>query len=227
MSRRAFPLAAVTMAFGLQLGVTTAAAAQNPQRRPPRLEPFAAEYWILLSPLVWHPLDTVGRQPVDSRRDSIVVPAGFVTDFASIPFRFRGAIERDSESKFPAVVHDYLYWEQSCTRDQADRLFRAALIEHGVGDPALTTYYQAVHRGGNGAWEANAQERRQGLPRVVPLRDTVRILQGTRWPELRRQLHREGLRSGPRAEIPPSMCNRGNETPKRRPWYQRWFGWLW
>ncbi len=42
----------------------------------------------------------------------IVVPSGFVTDFASVPWYGRWFINVLGKHSIPAIVHDYLYWEQ-------------------------------------------------------------------------------------------------------------------
>lgn len=43
---------------------------------------------------------------IDGRR--MVIPVGFETDFASVPFGFRNLIPKMGEHSHPAVVHDYL-----------------------------------------------------------------------------------------------------------------------
>lgn len=69
----------------------------------PGFEPvsFTSRNWVLLSPLTY----------VTEYGCKIVVPAGFVTDFASIPkvvWNLPG-FDPYGDAKFPAVVHDYLY----------------------------------------------------------------------------------------------------------------------
>ena len=54
-------------------------------------------------------------------QDSITVPVGFVTDFASIPPALQSFIQQNGPSLLPAVVHDYLYWKQTCTKDQSTK----------------------------------------------------------------------------------------------------------
>lgn len=62
---------------------------------------------------------------------TITVPAGFVTDFASVP-RLPGAywIAGGKASK-AAVIHDYLYRNKICTRKQADDVFYEAMKVSG------------------------------------------------------------------------------------------------
>jgi len=56
-------------------------------------------------------------------RKYIKVPAGFTTDFASIPKVFHSFIaDRDKYNK-AAVVHDYLYFSKRFDRRTADRIF--------------------------------------------------------------------------------------------------------
>ena len=62
----------------------------------------------------------------------IVVPAGFVTDFASTPRALWSVIPPTGRYQLAAVVHDFLYWDQGCTREQADAIFRVAMAESNV-----------------------------------------------------------------------------------------------
>ena len=57
-------------------------------------------------------------------------------------------IPQNGPSLLPAVVHDYLYWKQTCTRDQADQILLLAMIEHTVPEAARFAIYQAVHFAG-------------------------------------------------------------------------------
>lgn len=62
----------------------------------------------------------------------VIVPAGFETDFASVPrlpftFWLFGAVAQES-----AVVHDYLYSTGTCSRKLADEVFAEASKACGV-----------------------------------------------------------------------------------------------
>jgi hypothetical protein len=46
----------------------------------------------------------------------ITVPAGFVTDFASTPRAIWAVLPPFGTYQLAAVVHDFLYWDQGCTR---------------------------------------------------------------------------------------------------------------
>lgn len=77
--------------------------------------------WLLLSDLVYQS-DILGE---------ILVPFGFVTDFASVP-RLPGAywLAGGKASK-EAVIHDYLYRNRIGTRKQADDVFLEAMKLNG------------------------------------------------------------------------------------------------
>jgi uncharacterized protein DUF1353 len=135
----------------------------------------------------------------------IVVPAGFVTDFASIPRVFWSVLPTTGNYQLAAVVHDFLYWDQGCTREQADQLLRAAMIESRVETLKREIIFEAVRRGGEGAWTINAAEKAAGKPRVVPAAfRTIPALMT--WATYRNQLMAAGTRPDPSPATPPTYC---------------------
>jgi len=97
--------------------------------------------WVLVSPLVYES-DILGR---------IDVPAGFETDFASVPrvpvfyTLFGDRAHRE------AVLHDYLYRLDSipvAERSQADGVFLEAMAERGKGFFVRYAMYWGVRVGG-------------------------------------------------------------------------------
>src|SRR5687768_17546738 len=64
--------------------------------------------------------------------DSIIVPAGFVTDLASVPAPLLTWLHPNGPHALGAIIHDYLYWNQSCTRAEADGILRLAMLETRV-----------------------------------------------------------------------------------------------
>lgn len=89
----------------------------------------------------------------------IDVPAGFETDFASVPFAARWYVDStDPDILFPAIVHDWLYQNRgqiegrTLSREQSDGVLREAM--QAIGAPALKTRfaYRAVRLGGWHAW---------------------------------------------------------------------------
>ena len=94
-------------------------------------------YWQLLAPFV---------VKVDGKL--IYVPAGFITDFASVPrlpltFMLFGNIGHRG-----AVVHDYLYSTGEVSRAEADAIFKALLRAEGVGAFRAGAMYLGVRIGG-------------------------------------------------------------------------------
>ncbi|KKL66348.1 hypothetical protein LCGC14_2145860, partial [marine sediment metagenome] len=53
----------------------------------------------------------------------VEVPQGFTTDFASVPRVVWWLIPPDGQYTQAAVVHDFLYFSQTTTRIEADRIF--------------------------------------------------------------------------------------------------------
>jgi hypothetical protein len=97
----------------------------------------------------------------------ITVPAGFVTDFASVPWYARWRISVLGKHSIAAIVHDYLYWEQRCTREEADAILREAMDEYGSSSADQTIVYYAVKYGAQSAWDENAADRKKGYIRVL------------------------------------------------------------
>lgn len=105
----------------------------------------------LLEPLVYH----VGS---DDSPEVITVPAGFVTDFASIPFGLRNLFPPLGTWARAAIIHDFLYSRRGVlpaktySRKEADAVFLEAM--EVVGVPALqrSIMYRAVRLGGARGW---------------------------------------------------------------------------
>lgn len=57
----------------------------------------------------------------------VTVPAGFVTDFASVPRIPVAYLLAGGEANEAAVVHDYLYHSHTVPRADADAVFREAM----------------------------------------------------------------------------------------------------
>jgi len=59
--------------------------------------------------------------------ESIEIPKGFITDFASVPRAFWMVIPPDGKYTQAAVLHDFLYFTQTHTRKEADKIFLEAM----------------------------------------------------------------------------------------------------
>lgn len=84
-----------------------------------------ASEWVLEERLVYTTDDPV---------ETVVVPAGFRTDLASIPRLFRGLLPQNDKHRLAAVVHDWLCRTAHSRKERArgDRIFREAMKDLGV-----------------------------------------------------------------------------------------------
>lgn len=191
-------IAFVTVASTLAL--TGPARAQQPID-PVDFRPFVdGRHWIVRQPLTYR---------IGVSNDSVTVPPGFVTDFASIPQALQSIIRQNGLYILPAVVHDYLYWKQTCTRAQSDQILQFAMTENKVRDFHRIAIYDAVKAAGSFAWDDNARERARGLLRIIPS-DRLKIDANTLWPEYRLQLAQQGVVDAPDTPIPAGFCARGD-----------------
>lgn len=85
----------------------------------PRLDVNSNGQWVLK--------DTLAYQS-DHLVTLIVVPKGFETDLASIPWVFRFLIPKNGRYDAPAIVHDYLYRRTGMKRKLADKIFAEAMM---------------------------------------------------------------------------------------------------
>lgn len=168
---------------------------------PVDFKPFVdGRNWIVREPLTYR---------VGISQDKIIVPVGFVTDLASIPPALQSFIQQNGPYLLPAVVHDYLYWKQTCTRDQSDQILLLAMIEHEVPEAKRFAIYQAVHFAGMFAWDENARTRKAGLLRILPP-DRQKIGANTLWPSFQQELLRQRVSEGPDTVIPAEFCRRAD-----------------
>ena len=97
---------------------------------------------------------------------SITVPAGFVTELSSLPKGLRWWDGKTDPSMAPAVLHDYLYWYQPCTQDEADAVMVRAMGALGASQPKAVAAFQAVSNAGSTAFKKNGERRRSGEVRT-------------------------------------------------------------
>src|SRR3954469_23377943 len=171
--------------------------AQQPPPAPV-VQPFNnGNDWVVVKPFTY----TIGQTTY-----RITVPAGFVTDFASIPAAMRGFLSPTGQEGRAAIIHDYLYWNQPCTREQADWILRLGMIESRVSLVTRQAVYWAVRAMGDTAWQQNALERRAGLPRVVPETEIAALPALAVWSDYRQQMAQRGLHPEPQENTPPTYC---------------------
>ncbi len=179
----------------------------------PTLQPFAdAKDWVLVQDMTFQFTDA---------KQSITVPKGFVTDFASIPRAFwsLGYSPLDRYSK-AAIVHDYLYWSQVCSKAQADTILSLAMKESGVSPLKAATVYEGVRLGGSVAWNANKKARAKQIPRVIPWR-YLNFPEHLTWAQYQMQLMADKVQD-PAFAANPEFCKLGDPKPtpvKTSSWY--------
>ena len=167
-------LASIALAAWL---FASAAFAQAPPNASGEMEFADGANWVITDPpLTWE----IGQSGV-----WIIVPSGFVHDKASIPARLQSLIQKNGRYTRAAVIHDWLYWSQRCTREQADNLFVIAMKESDVGWWDRMWIYRGVRTGGGQAWDNNAASRSRGEPRfngpILPRGNKT-------WPQVRAEL---------------------------------------
>ena len=76
----------------------------------------------------------------------ITIPAGFDTDFASIPWWLQWYIPRFGKHNLAALLHDYLYRnaKNKADKQSADNEFLIAMLATGVEPKRARNMYRAV-----------------------------------------------------------------------------------
>lgn len=82
----------------------------------------------------------------------ITVPAGFVTDFASIPAIIWPILPPIGAYDKAAVVHDWFYVNNGCTRAEADGVLKQGMRDLGVNGFKLQLIWLGVRSGGWVPW---------------------------------------------------------------------------
>lgn len=100
--------------------------------------------WRLDSPLAFRS----GR--FDCR---IEVPAGFLTDFDSVPRLPLAYWLTGDTGRAAAVLHDYLYELGVWMRDECDAIFLDAMLASGVPAWRAQIKYRGVRMFGGSAWD--------------------------------------------------------------------------
>jgi hypothetical protein len=83
----------------------------------------------------------------------IVVPAGFETDFASVPRIPLAYLLAGDCAHEAAVIHDYLYRTGKADRKTADEVFLEAMEAQGIGAWRRYGMYWAVRLFGGSAYK--------------------------------------------------------------------------
>ena len=99
--------------------------------------------------------------------ETIDVPVGFLTDFASIPRPLWWLLPRWGKYGNAAVIHDFCYWEQRYSRHRADRIFLEAMKVLGVKPITRSVMFAAVWLFGCFGWRKNRKLKKEGKNRIA------------------------------------------------------------
>lgn len=117
--------------------------------------------YFLSQTIGWKP------NPGQERYEEVMAPVGFVTDLASIPRIFWSLLRPDGNYAYAAIVHDYLYWTQTRSREDSDMILKLGMQDFNVKRSVIATIYEAVRAGGGGSWTENARLRNAGEKRIL------------------------------------------------------------
>lgn len=153
---------------------------------PAVLSPFGdGTQWVVLEDM------TFDVRFDDKSLSRIVVPRGFVTDLASTPPIVWSKFPPFGKYLTAAILHDYLYWRQTCARGDADKIIYQAMHDAGVDQITQTAFYEVLRNdlAGGKAWETNRKERtEQRLIRVIPEEELTKRTPVTNWSDYRKSL---------------------------------------
>ena len=90
--------------------------------------------------------------------ERIIVPAGFITDFASVPRVFWPIIDPIGEHGKAAVIHDYCYYTACYKRLRSDEIFLEGMEVLKVEEWKQTTMFHSVRLFGWHAWNKRRKE---------------------------------------------------------------------
>ena len=110
--------------------------------------PQVPDLWYLDGPLVW--VDAAVR---------IVIPAGFISDDASVPkfLDWVPFLDRQGLSRRPGLMHDGLYsLGRARGKDWCDQMLRVFCLDEGMNAFQAGCYYQGVRLFGESSWESDA-----------------------------------------------------------------------
>jgi hypothetical protein len=112
------------------------------------LEMLGSYKFKLLNPIVY-----ADSKYTPTSTTQIVVPAGFVTDLATIPRLFWSIMPPDGEYAKAAIIHDFLYTNNTFERYRCDQILEEAMEITGVDLWKRKVIYAAVRLFGASAYK--------------------------------------------------------------------------
>lgn len=95
--------------------------------------------------------------------DIISVPAGFITDLATVPRIFWILLPPDGKYAKAAIIHDYMYDNALRTKKEADLIFLDGMTVLGVPRWKRTIMYYAVRLFGRGMYNRKTPANKAGV----------------------------------------------------------------
>ena len=126
---------------------------------------------LVVTPLAdgktWIILNDFGYEIGEEGSGNIInVPIGTYTDFASIPRPLWAVLPRWGKYGNAAVIHDWMYWDQSRSRKEADDIFLEGMDVLEVPELKRRAIYYAVRSFGWIAWKSNQKKKADALWRI-------------------------------------------------------------
>lgn len=107
----------------------------------------------------------------------IIIPVGFITDLASVPWGFRNTFyPGDPQTAAASLIHDFFYAAEILKRIESDRVFYAVLIYVGVDGPKEKPMFLAVYLFGWGTYRKHTADSVKKIRELIGLKETKRPL---------------------------------------------------
>lgn len=100
-------------------------------------------------------------------QNRITVPKGFITDLASIPPLLESIESKSGPTMQAGILHDFLYWDQTCLREEADAALLLELEDSGVPEWKRRDIYLVVSGVGKFAFKKNSDAKAAGETRFL------------------------------------------------------------
>ena len=110
----------------------------------------------------------------------IVVPRDFITDYASSPWLLQNTFNRKGKMGLAGVVHDWLYFTETGTRKNADKLFMRICKEQGMGRVRAYMAYLGVRIGAGRHFGGKADV-------TMKINDVWHTKRGTHWMPMKKE----------------------------------------
>jgi len=107
--------------------------------------------------------------------ETIRVPVGFITDFASVPRLFWSIFPKWGKYGNAAVIHDYLYWvqDEQYPKKRADEIFLEGMLVLNVKKITAKILYWAVKYFAQSAWNDNKKDKEKGIKKFIDISQEI------------------------------------------------------